>query len=194
MEEKDSTFGLYCTEINSAQARVNPRRAIDNIAQALDSSEEAPIGGPLTFPSRHSKRSVSEEPDSESDNEKGGSHKKTKLCESRMPWSTIGPGLSAGPHPSCVATVKLLKLFNEDIKQAKFLLSVAPRVPENIPTSQWERILKGDAVDLDQILSSLHRITPAGERKARLGEAEITFGPAEATRKVTTCTEWSTAW
>jgi hypothetical protein len=43
-------------------------------------------------------------------------------------------------------------------------------------------------------LSSLYRITVTEERKARIGEAEISLGAVEATRKVATSSDWSTAW
>jgi hypothetical protein len=62
------------------------------------------------------------------------------------------------------------------------------------PAAQWEHIFKGEPVDLDQVLSALYRITIVEDRKARIGETDISFGPAEASRKISTSTDWSTAW
>jgi len=93
-------------------------------------------------------------------------------------------------NPSCNKTIKALRLFNQYIKICKFLVSVASGAPDNIPPAQWERIFRGESIDLDQILSSLHRIVTE-KQKAHIGNAEIFLGPVEATRKVTT---WSTAW
>jgi len=59
---------------------------------------------------------------------------------------------------------------------------------------EWEHIFKGEAVDLDKILSSLHCITIDPERKACLGDTEISIGGVETKRKVESSSEWSTAW
>ena len=60
--------------------------------------------------------------------------------------------------------------------------------------SEWEHEFKGEPIDLDKILLSLHCITIDPERKACIGETEISIGGAEAKRKVETSSEWSTAW
>ena len=60
--------------------------------------------------------------------------------------------------------------------------------------SEWEHIFKGEAVDLNRILSSLHCVTIDPERKACIGDTEISIGGTETKRKVETSSEWSTAW
>jgi len=60
--------------------------------------------------------------------------------------------------------------------------------------SEWEHIFKGEAIDLDKILSSLHCITVDQERKARMGDNEISIGGTETKRKIESSSEWSTAW
>jgi len=86
-----------------------------------------------------------------------------------MPWAKHASATATAPNPSCTETIQLLKLYDNDIKGCKF--NVASDTPENIPGSQWERIFKGEPVDLDQILSSLHCITLDEQRKTRLGGA-----------------------
>jgi len=140
-----------------------------------------------------SKRTTSDESDFEGD-EEGKTHKKPKLLESEMPWANNRIAEGSTSNPSCTKTIKLLKLFNRDIKQAKFYVTVGPDAPGNIPSSQWDRILKGEPVDLDQILSSVHRITTVNERKAKIGDTEISLGAIDAARKVTSYNEWSIAW
>ena len=49
--------------------------------------------------------------------------------------------------------------------------------------SEWEHIFKGETVDLDQILSSLHCITIDPERKACIGDTEISIGSTETKRR-----------
>ena len=60
--------------------------------------------------------------------------------------------------------------------------------------SEWEHIFKGESVDLDRILSSLHCVTIDEERTTHIGETEISFGSSETKQKVESSSEWSTAW
>ena len=66
--------------------------------------------------------------------------------------------------------------------------------PKGIPNSQWDRILRGEVLDLDHFLSSLHRTTVSEEGETRVGNAKISFGVADAKRRVTTAAEWSSTW
>ena len=70
------------------------------------------------------------------------------------------------------------------------------KTPTGIPSSQWERIFKGEAVDLTQIFLSLHHTVLDEERTGHLGDTvtEIPFGVAEPRKHVSTAAEWSTAW
>ena len=60
--------------------------------------------------------------------------------------------------------------------------------------SEWEYIFKGEAVDLDKILSSFHRVSVDAERKASVGDTEISISSIETKRKVETSSEWATSW
>ena len=201
-QEKDATFGLYCAEINAVEARssnpstLKPDAAIADVRPDKGKSRERPdnlLRGAQDLYDHLSKRSVNGESDLEGDEEEK-SRKKPKLLESEMPWTKGRDTESMGTNPSCAKTVKLLKLFNRDIKQAKFYVTVGPDAPSNVPSSQWDRILKGEPVDLDQILSSVHRITTVDERRAKIGDTEISLGAIDAAKKVTTYNEWSIAW
>ena len=164
-EEKDKTFGTYIQEINSIADRYSIRGEKEPLRQRSelhsrdsDEKEKTIPRDPFNLFENLSKRGISEDPDS--DDEGSKSRKKLKLLESEMPWSKKEElTLTSNANPSCLKTINLLKLFNRDIKQAKFYISIAPEAPGNIPSGQWERILKGEPVDLDQILSSIHRIT-----------------------------------
>jgi hypothetical protein len=111
-------------------------------------------------------------------------------AEFRLPQS----GFSLGSNPYIDKTIQLLRTFNKDVKKSKFFVSITPGAPDNIPASQWEHIFKGEPIDLDQILSALYWITVVEERKARIGGTDIALGPIEAARKVTTSSDWLTAW
>jgi len=59
---------------------------------------------------------------------------------------------------------------------------------------EWEHIFKGEAVDIDKVISSLHCISIDPERKAHVGDTEISIGGIETKRKAESSSEWATAW
>jgi len=182
-EEKDTTFQLCYTEINEAET--------PTLGEANRPKVRTAAG--TTAPRKANKRTSGDDTDSDSDCE-DSPVKKRRLKESEMPWVKASQATAVVSNPSCAETVRLLKLYDNNVKGCKFYVNVASDAPENVPNSQWERIFKGEPINLDQILSSLHRITLDEERKARLGGATISFGAAEPSRKVSTAAEWSAAW
>ncbi|KAF8798416.1 hypothetical protein BYT27DRAFT_7123504, partial [Phlegmacium glaucopus] len=121
--------------------------------------------------------------------------KRQRLNESDMPWFTSNDDVSSDfIHPSSQETRRLLRTYNNDIARAKFFAKIAPNSPTGIPSTQWERIFRGDSVDLNQIFTSLHHVSIDEERKGHMGDAEISFGVPEAKRHVRTASEWSSAW
>ena len=109
-----------------------------------------------------------------------------------MPWFN---STSDSPRrSSCVESCRILLQFSEDLSGVKSLLRVAQNLPEGIPSSQWDHILRGESVDLHQILSSMHFVQLDEERKGRLGRAEVIFTVAESKRQIKTGSEWSSAF
>ncbi|KAF8809140.1 hypothetical protein BYT27DRAFT_7095163, partial [Phlegmacium glaucopus] len=97
-------------------------------------------------------------------------------------------------HPSSQETHRLLQIYHGDITKAKFYAKIVPSSPTGIPSSQWEHIFRGNSVDLNQILTSLHHTVVDEERNGRLGDAEASLGSTEAKKHVKTASDWSTAW
>ena len=181
-EEKETTFGVFSAEIDSTEARARRRLTIaKSSAQAI-----------ATQSNRCQDEQSGEDSGTEIDEDRP--KKKSKLLESEMPWNAHSELDVPRNNPASAKTVELLRTYNRDIKQCKFFVSISSGAPNNIPTAQWERIFKGEPIDLDQILSALYRITINEDQKARVGEADISLGPVEASRKVSSSTDWSAAW
>ena len=106
-----------------------------------------------------------------------------------MPW--YSPSSSSTRRRSCIETCKTLLQFSEDLSGVKALLRVADNLPEGIPSSQWDRIIRGESVDLHQILSSMHFVQFDEERKGHVGGAEVVFAVAESKQQVKSGGEWS---
>jgi Zinc knuckle len=186
--QKDATFDSYLTEILSIQSA----RDRANESQSTGESSTKPNTGISdSNPGRIHDRSESES-DDEDDCQ---SVKRRKLLESDMPWySPTNESSPSHSNPSCVETCRLLRAYNHDISKAKFFVRIAPNSPSGIPSSQWERILRGEAVDLNHVFASLHHVVPDEERTGRLGDAEISFGVTEPKKRISTASEWCATW
>jgi hypothetical protein len=146
--QKESTFDSYLTEILAIQFLFDESNDIGIEKPTV--SEQLPVS-PIITTNKSSWRTHDDiESDSEDDSDKPT--KKPKLLESDMPWYSPTDDSQVGnSDPSCKETRRLLRAYNLDISKAKFFVKVAPKSPPGIPSSQWEHILKGDAVDLNQI-------------------------------------------
>ena len=84
------------------------------------------------------------------DDDDGEQHVVTwRAREDEMPW--FDPAISSSRRSSCVETCRTLCQFSEDPAGVKALLQVTNNLPEGIPSSQWDRLLCGESVDLNQI-------------------------------------------
>jgi len=129
-----------------------------------------------------------------SDLENDEPQKHRKLQPKDMPWHNRRGEPSVSANPSCMKSANIIRRFCKDIKSAKLYIHLAPGTPQGIPMSECEHISKGEAVDLDKILSSLHCMSIDPERKAHVGDTEISIGGVEMKRKVETSSEWSMTW
>ena len=183
--QKETTFDSYLTEILAIQS------SKEELGGTQNPDEPANTDSPNT---KTGDRRPSDSPESGEEDEDDRPSKKQRLLESDMPWYTPNVSSTHYSNPSCEETCRLLRAYNKDITKAKFFIKIAPNSPAGIPSSQWERILKGDSVDLNQIFASLHHVVPDEERTGRLGDTEISFGVSEAKKRVSTASEWTTAW
>ena len=188
--QKETTFDSYLMEILSIQTTLDESRptglGIQHISQPSNTGRDLSSQGIRRNP----------EPDGSDDEDEGDSRsKRRRLEESDMPWYTDPaiPTFDVG-NPSCEETRRLLRAYNRDISKAKFFVRIASNSPSGVPTSQWERILRGEAIDLNHIFALLHHVVPDEERTGRLGDAEISFGVSEPKKRISTAAEWSATW
>jgi hypothetical protein len=196
-KEKGKAFDSYLAEINSFVAVQNEDRSLTRgtpppIGTTLPAaSEQRPGGKRLRDEVEELLDRVSGEEDLEGEEVEQRVVRK-RAREEDMPW--FSPSSSSSRRGSCVETCKTLLKFSEDLSGVKSLLRVANNLPEGIPSSQWDRIIKGESVDLHQVLSSMHFIQLDEERKGRVGGTEVVFAVAESKRQVKTGGEWSAAY
>ena len=200
-QAQEATFGLYCAEVDAEEERQEASRsepAERRPSKGYTRKGKVPERRRPIVPAEGGVADGPSDPSSSDGSESGTdrhtSKKRRRLREREMPWSQPEADDVRRAYPSCTKTVALLRLFNRDIKGAKFFVSIVAGAPDNVPASQWEQVLKGEPVDLDHILSSLNRTTVTEVRTGRVGDADIVFGPVEATRKAATAANWSAVW
>ena len=193
-KEKGKAFDSYLAEINSLAV-------IQDEERSATRGTSPPMGTSLDAGQRPNAKRIREEVedllDQVSRGELEGEDAEPRAARKRareedMPW--YNPTISSSRRSSCIETCRTLLQFSEDISGVKSLLRVANNLPEGIPSSQWDRILRGESVDLHQVLSSMHFIQLDEERKGRVGGAEVVFAVAESKRQVKTGAEWSSAF
>ena len=143
---------------------------------------------------KHGKEQGNDSSGEESDNVNEASQKKSKVKESKM--GLFDPNESAFDCNDITyqETCRLLWVYNKDISRAKFAIRTSWCMPEGIPSSQWERILRGEILDLDHFLSSLYHTTITEEGETCIGNTKISLGVTEVKRCVRTAAKWSSAW
>ena len=193
-KEKGKAFDTYLAEINSLVAIQNEdqsnTRGTSSPARETLPAEQRPVGKRI----REEVQELLDQVSGEELDEEEFEHRvvRKRAREEDMPW--YSPSSNSPRRGSCVETCKILLQFGEDLSGVKSLLRVANNLPGGIPSSQWDRILRGESVDLHQILSSMHFVQLDEERKGRMGKAEIIFAVAESKRQVKTGGEWSAAY
>ncbi|KAF9040840.1 hypothetical protein BJ165DRAFT_1392651 [Panaeolus papilionaceus] len=113
-----------------------------------------------------------------------------------MPWVKNQPKRSIKADPACVENAKILRLLSIDIG---FVLNElrhdsTPTKPSGFPYSEWSNILKGNPINLDKVLSSLHRVHAPKESTGCLGDVEISIGHSKPSRRIRNQSEWSSSW
>jgi hypothetical protein len=194
-KEKGKAFDSYLAEINSFAAVQDENRSVTR-------GTPPPLGAPHLSEQQSNKKRLRDEVeellDQVSRGELDGEDDERRLVrrkarEEDMPWYS-NTSADSSRRSSCVETCRTLFQFSEDLSGVKSLLRIANKLPEGIPSSQWDKILRGESVDLNQILSAMHFVQLDEERKGRLGKTEVVFTVAESKRQVKTGSEWSSAF
>ena len=110
-----------------------------------------------------------------------------------MPWYSK-PLTSSSGNPSCEKNLWVIASVQLRYRKGQVSYQITDNSPPGIPSSQWERILKEDTVNLNHIFTLLHHIIPDKERTGRLGDMKISFGISEPKKHISTASEWSATW
>jgi hypothetical protein len=122
------------------------------------------------------------------------SNKKRRVFESEMPWYNREEEARQSGNKDCEESRRILQLFARDYKIVRQWIQTSRTAPLGFPSSEWDNVIKGQAVNLDAVFSSLHHISAPKENVGRVGSTEISLGQSEPAKKVQTSGEWTSAW
>ena len=111
-----------------------------------------------------------------------------------MPWYAKDRRKRPNISPSCVESARLIKLFGRDVTEVKQWVSLSHSAPRGYPTSEWDNLIKGKAVNLDVVFSSVYHVGAVEENRGSFGDHEISLGYTAPSRKVLTHGDWTIAW
>jgi len=135
--EKEKAVNLYIEEFNSITFSGNFRHHFPSTRKETEIDRS--VHDLLNEISLGARPTRDESPE-QSDSGDEPPRKRVKAKESDMGWydpDEPSYSINAGCHKTC----KLLKVYNNDIAGAKFLVKINRHAPSGIPSSQWERIL-----------------------------------------------------
>ncbi|KAI0819140.1 hypothetical protein BC628DRAFT_1342399 [Trametes gibbosa] len=141
---------------------------------------------PSRPPESHSSRSPSEEVEEPP-------AKRTKVNPASYAWAATEFLLETQLDPHVTRTIELIRVYGEDLTQARRHINSAASAPE-FPESEWINVLTGRAVDLDHVFAG--RYTPGTEEKLseQIGELEVTYRAPVPSKKVVCFGDWVYAW
>jgi len=122
------------------------------------------------------------------------SNRKRRVFESQMPWFSWEDEERRTGNEECKESRRLLTLFARDFKAIKLWIENSRTAPLGFPTSEWDNIIQGQAINLDAVLSSLHHISTPKENVGCVGSTEISLGQSELSKRVQTSGKWTSAW
>lgn len=204
---KVTAFSAFCSELDAIEEASNrtTRRGevISDVLTGTHSGNPQNLSGverdSQTLKSNHSRKRPddSDSGDSLEDEEpsRGRSNRKRRLYESDMPWYRKESEHRVKLQTSeCTKSRDIIELLSRDLKASKRWARTSITAPNGFPSSEWDAIFKGEAVDLNNVLSTLHIIRPLRENIGRLGDTEIGITRIEPIRKVKTASDWISAW
>lgn len=186
-EERRRALQTCFEEINSqaiiANATTNPEREIRSTRLKRKRDEIGDLVDRLS------------QQDEDSDGQDEPVRTRYRARAEDMPW--FKPKSTSSRTSTNFKSARILQAFAKDVSGCKTLLRTTEDLPKQLngfPDSQWDKILRGQLIDLDLVLSSLNGVQLTEERKGRLGDTEIVLAPIEAKRTVRSASEWSTAF
>ncbi|KAG6877687.1 hypothetical protein C0992_009454, partial [Termitomyces sp. T32_za158] len=110
--------------------------------------------------------------------------KKRHIKEDDLPWFAEEKQAREEEDSRCRENRRLLRLYIKNPAKIKEYISISHVAPCNFPSTEWDKLIRGELADFDTIYSSIHHIGAPQENRGRIGDSEIVFGHGNPLRKV----------
>ncbi|KAJ6610712.1 hypothetical protein B0H10DRAFT_1811192, partial [Mycena sp. CBHHK59/15] len=122
--------------------------------------------------------------------------RRRKLNDALLPWVVEDFIIEQTGRlsPELARTREQLIEFSKDVK---YVLSTILNSTLHIsfPESEWAAIVKGQAVDLNKVITSQYSVTHERQHAESIGDnVKLLFGSSTPTKTVSTHSDWITAW
>ncbi|KAI9056377.1 hypothetical protein FKP32DRAFT_1586028 [Trametes sanguinea] len=120
--------------------------------------------------------------------------KRSRADPSKYAWAASEFLLETQLRPEVQRTLDLIRVYGEDVTQAKRDLAATASAPE-FPDAEWTNVLLGRAVDLDRVFAG-HYTSTADESliSERIGDLELRYRPPAPAKKIQSFGDWVYAW
>lgn len=162
-----------------------------DIADAARRGREQPLGGQGGGETDGEDGPARQSPGHDDDD---APSKKRKVDETSFPWIVDDLILEASLSPELAKTRNQLIEYAKD---PKYVLSSLLNSTRHIsfPESEWLAIIKGQAVNLDKVITQHYTISHDDRRIEKIGDGvELRFGSYEPTKSVKNFADWILAW
>ncbi|KAI0352124.1 hypothetical protein OH77DRAFT_1498170 [Trametes cingulata] len=119
--------------------------------------------------------------------------KRAKPDQGQYAWAATEFLMEDRLRPEVRQTLDLIKVYVEDLKQAKRDLTAAASAPE-FPDAEWNNILTGRAVDLDHVFAGCYTTSTEDRVTERLGDLEIKYRAPVPAKRIHNFGDWVFAW
>ncbi|KAL7279056.1 hypothetical protein ACG7TL_006891 [Trametes sanguinea] len=119
--------------------------------------------------------------------------KRTRADSSKYAWAASEFLLGTQLRPEVQRTLDLIRVYGEDVTQAKRDLAATASAPE-FPDAEWTNVLLGRAIDLDHVFSGQYVTATDDKISERIGELELRYRPPVPAKKIHSFGDWVYAW
>jgi hypothetical protein len=120
--------------------------------------------------------------------------KRRKVNDALLHWVVEDIIAESTLSPQLVQTRKQLIEYARDPKYVLGTILNSTR-HDSFPESEWLALIKGQAVDLNKVITSQFSVAHERQHAERIGDGvQLLFGSSTPTKTVSTQSEWITAW
>ncbi|KAG6847882.1 hypothetical protein H0H93_005225, partial [Arthromyces matolae] len=124
-----------------------------------------------------------------SDNDES-SNSRHKFDPTQLPWYNHDELVQHSSDPRCAQNRKFLSYYLRHSKHVKREAIASHIYPAGFPTSELDKLIRGEPADFNAILSAHHHLGAPKENRGSIGNRTIILGVSDPVRKVENSGNW----